>query len=386
MPSRGDLVAFAAALTVVAGGGVSLLAVTLLAGHHGAAQARRAAAEVAPNHTMSGHVSTCVRPKRRSIPALTFDGRALPFRVTAHDEPRCRGGALRILRLQPLVVRGEVTFVRRGGCDRPARGTRCSPQPTAHVRARDLALVEVDAAQRNGNGAAVSSCPRAAFTAPAAVGRELDRMFYKRPSDLPGRSVAGAVWSNYGNPGRRFGPASTSYLLWNLPRTASGVLPGGGIVEAVLAHGQRVMLCDVPGLSLPSFDARGRRNGRVRFLYAAVAGAGQTIYGWVMRGYAARRQPFTSTLALAERGAAGATVVLQGGPRNDSLAAFGFDAALQPTSVRRIDRRDDPAGYAAAAQTTRGRPVVAYSTSVDDDGNDNRIRLAVPRAYLDPAR
>lgn len=289
------------ALTAFAGGAISLLAATLLlrlVGVGGAAHAQQAAVEVAPNATMSGHVSTCVRPRRRSIEALTFDGRVLPFRVTAADEPRCRGGTLRILRLQPLVVRGEVSFVRRGGCDRRARGARCTRQPTAHVRARDLATVEVDAEQRNGNGAAVGSCARAAFTAPAAVGRELDRMFYKRPSDLPGRSVAGALWSNYGNPGRRFGPASTSYLLWNLPRTASGVLPGGGIVEAVLGHGQRVMLCDVPGITLPSFDARGRRNGRVRFLYAAVTGAGQTIYGWVMRGYAFHRQPFTNTITL----------------------------------------------------------------------------------------
>ncbi len=83
--------------------------------------------------------------------------------------------------------------------------------------------------------------------------------------------------------------------------------------------------------------------------------------------------------AIAERGAAGATVVLQGGPRNDGLAAFGFDAALRPTPVQRINRGDDP-GYSVVATTSRGRPVVAYSTSTDNDRNDNRIRLAVPRA------
>jgi hypothetical protein len=84
--------------------------------------------------------------------------------------------------------------------------------------------------------------------------------------------------------------------------------------------------------------------------------------------------------AIAERGAAGATVVLQGGPRNDSLTAFGFDAALQPTRVQQVNRRDDPAGYAFAAQTSRGRPVVVYSTGMDNDGKANRIRLAAPRA------
>ena len=78
--------------------------------------------------------------------------------------------------------------------------------------------------------------------------------------------------------------------------------------------------------------------------------------------------------AIAERGDAGATVVLQGGPRNESLTAFGFDAALQPTHVQQVNRRDDPADDALAAQTGRGRPVVAYSAS------GGRIRLASPRA------
>lgn len=265
-----------------------------------AQQGERTAAVGAPNNTMSGRVSTCVRPKRPRLAAYAFDGRILPFRVTAGREPRCLDGKLRILRIQPLVVRGEVAFVRRGGCDRPKRPSRCAPQSTAHVLARDLGQVEVDAEMRNGNGAPAGSCGLTARNDPAAVGPEIRRMFYKQPADLPGRSIAGALWANYGNPGRRFGPASVNYVMWNLPRTPAGVLPGGGIVQAVLRQGQTVRLCDVPGLSLPSFDARGRRNGRVRFHYAAVANAEQTIHGWVMRGYAHRREPFTSTLRLTE--------------------------------------------------------------------------------------
>ena len=262
----------------------------------GAAAPDRAVRHAAPNNTMSGHVSTCVRPLRRSIPAYSLDGRRLGFRVRSGREPRCLGNQLRILRIQSIGIDGHPTFVRRGGCDRPKRGSRCVPQPTAHVRASDLAPVPLDASYRNGNGAAAHGCTRVARTDPAAVGRDLERMFYKRPSELPGRSVAGARWSNYGNPGRRFGAASLSYLLWNLPRTRAGVLPGGGIVEAALAQDQRLALCDAPSLDLPSFDAGGRRNGLVRFAYAKVAGRGQRIYGWVMRSYRLTGHRFTGTL------------------------------------------------------------------------------------------
>jgi hypothetical protein len=274
----------------------------LVAGCGGGASIRPAATELPPNKTMSGHVSTCVRPRHARLDAFTFDGHKLPFEVVAGREPHCRGAALRILRIQELAVDGRPAFVRRGGCDRPARHSRCVAQPTVHVLAADLARVVLAPGYRNGNGVAVSGCVRDALTQPAAVDRDLDRMLYKRPADLPGHSVAGARWSNYGNPGRRFGRASFSYLLWNLPRTPSGVLPGGGIVEAVLAQGQRVRLCGAPTLSLASFDVHGRSNGRVRFSYAAVGDGAATIYGWVMRGYRYRDRGFVHTVRLVARG------------------------------------------------------------------------------------
>ncbi len=270
-----------------------------VAGH---AAPPRAARQAAPNNTMSGHVSTCVRPRARSIAAYSLDGRRLAFRVRSGREPRCLGDRLRILRIQALDVGGRTTFVRRGGCDRPRRGSRCVPQPTAHVLASDLAPVRLRVSYRNGNGAAANGCTRVVHTNPAAVGRGLERMYYKRPSDLPGRSVAGARWSNYGNPGRRFGAESLSYLLWNLPRTRAGVLAGGGIVEAALAQGQRLALCDAPALALASFDAGGRRNGLVRFAYAKVVAGGQSAYGWVMCGYRLAGRRFVGTLRAGVRG------------------------------------------------------------------------------------
>ncbi|MGI8731255.1 MAG: hypothetical protein ACR2LK_14975 [Solirubrobacteraceae bacterium] len=275
---------------------LALLLAPLLAGCLSAQAKPRQDHRAAPNNTMSGRVSTCVRALEPRLRAVDVEGRRLGFTVRHGREPRCLGDKLRILRIRSFTVDGEKTFVRRGGCDRPRRGSRCAPQPTAHVLASDLADVPLAPRYRNGNGAPVSSCERARSVNPAAVGRELDRMFYKQPRDLPGRSIAGALWSNYGNPGRRFGNSSSTYVLWNLPRTRKGVLPGGGIVEAVLAQRRRVNVCAGTGIALPSFDRRGRRNGRVRFDYARVPSEGQTLFGWVLTGYRYRDRAFTRTL------------------------------------------------------------------------------------------
>jgi len=269
---------------------LALVAAAMLAGS-------ASAPAVAPNNTMPGRVSTCVRPLRARIAAFTFDGRRLAFGARAGREPRCGRTRLRILRIAPLRVGGEAMFVRRGGCDYPERGSRCARQPTVHVRAGDLAPVPLEPQHRNGNGEPAGSCAHAASNDPRSDDGRLTRMFYKRPSDLPGRSVSGARWSNYGDQRRRFGGRPYSYLLWNLPRTAAGVLPGGGIVQAVLSQGQPLRLCDVPGLTLASFDERGRRNGSVRFAYVEVPHAGATIHGWVMRGYRYRDGRLRSTVS-----------------------------------------------------------------------------------------
>jgi len=269
---------------------LALAAAAILAGSPGA--------PAAPNNTMSGRVSTCVRPLTARPAAFTFDGRRLAFRVTPGREPRCGRGKLRILRIALLGVGGEPTYVRRGGCDYPERASRCARQPTVHVRAADLAPVALTPEHRNGNGEPpAGSCARPASYDPAAAGRGLERMFYKRQSDLPGRSVSGARWSNYADQRRRFGGRPYGYLLWNLPRTAAGVLPGGGIVQAVLSQGQPLRLCDVPAVTLPSFDAQGRRNGHVRFDYAQVANGDTTIHGWVMSGYRFRDRAFRGTVS-----------------------------------------------------------------------------------------
>jgi hypothetical protein len=261
-------------------------------------------------------ISVCVPVRDRArTPALAFDATRLPFELATGDEPgtrpRCRRDELRLLRLQALSIGGERTYVRRGGCALPCRVR----QATVHVPAGALAdrVSLLPRTARNGNGAPVADCRHVAYNAPQHVGPALRRMYYKTPAELRRRRNAGrsggdgARWSNYGDPGATYASAGHpathyGYLLWNLPRTRRGLLPGGGIVEAILPAGRPLALCPGERLTLPSFDGAGARNGHVDFGYAQVrgttAGGGSyAIYGWVLLGYRHRREPYTATTA-----------------------------------------------------------------------------------------
>ncbi len=269
----------------------------------------------APNTTFrTSLISQCAAVRDRAhTPAVGFDGRPLPFALATGEEPgtrpRCRAGELRLLRLQALSIGGQRTYVRRGGCALPCRVRQATVHVPASALARPVGVLPVSA--RNGNGAPVAGCDRVAHNAPQHVGPALRRMYYKTPAELRRRRNAGrsggdgARWSNYGNPGATYasdGRAATSYnyLLWNLPRTRRGLLPGGGIVEAILPAGTALSLCPAERLALPSFDREGARNGRVDLGYAKVrgrtAGGGSyAIYGWVLLGYAYAQAPYVAT-------------------------------------------------------------------------------------------
>jgi hypothetical protein len=263
------------------------------------ASPRRHAANAAFRAALIG---ACVRVKDPPrVPALTVDGARLPFAVrTGHEpgtRPRCARDELRLLRLQALTIGGEVTYVRRGGCALPCRVR----QPTVHVPASALAAAVplLPRAARNGDGAPVPGCDDDAVNAPQRVTAALRGMYYKSPRELrrranAGRSGgAGARWSNYGDPGPQYDRATHyGYLLWNLPRTRRGPLPGGGIVEAVLPAGMKLALCPAEHLRLRAFGVRGTRNGFVDFVYARVRG---DLYGWVLTGYRPAGRRYTST-------------------------------------------------------------------------------------------
>ena len=262
-------------------------------------------------------ISACVRAKRPArVRALAFDGTQLPASLAAGNEPgsrpRCDRRELRVLRFEALRIGGEPTFVRRGGCALPC----IVRQATVHVPARAFAnrVRLLARTARNGNGAPVSGCTERVRNAPQAVGAELRRMYYKTPAELRARRNAGrsggigASWSNYGDPGATYhSPAGRrahyNYLLWNLPRTEHGLLPGGGIVRAILRAGQPLVLCAGQRLTLPAFDRDGTMNGEVTFGYARVRGRGGSrggsyaIHGWVLLGYRYLDRPFVATVA-----------------------------------------------------------------------------------------
>ena len=279
--------------------------------------ARRHAAN---NSFRASLISECVPvrdPARTS--ALAIDGARLPFELATGQEPgtrpRCRRDELRLLRLQSLSVGGERTYVRRGGCALPCVVRQATVHVPASALRRPVRLLP--ASTRNGNGAPVADCRQTVRNGPQHAGGRLRRMFYKTPAELRRRRNAGrsggdgARWSNYGDPGATYAsggrPATHyNYLLWNLPRTARGLLPGGGIVEAILPAGTPLALCAGQRLRLASFDRRGARNGHVDFGYAKVRGAtaadgsdgsagSYAIYGWVMLGYRYRQEPHTQT-------------------------------------------------------------------------------------------
>ncbi len=274
-----------------------------------------AGSHAANNNTFRASlISACVRAVRPArVRALAFDGARLPFSLAAGHEPgsrpRCGAGEVRVLRLQALRIGGERTYVRRGGCALPC----VVRQPTVHVPASALArpVGLLAPSARNGNGAAVADCDQEVRNAPQHAGADLRRMYYKTPAELherrnAGRSGgAGARWSNYGDPGVTYRSptgrrAHYNYLLWNLPRTRSGLLPGGGIVEAVMRQGQRIALCAGERLSLPSFDRHGAPNGQVDFGYAQIRGGNGSrsyaIHGWVLLGYRHQEQAYIATV------------------------------------------------------------------------------------------
>ena len=296
---------------ICAAPGLALLLAVAGPGAGAGEGARRAAAN---NTFRAALISACVpvRAPARTA-ALTFDGARLPFELATGQEPgtrpRCRRDELRLLRLQALSIAGQPTYVRRGGCRLPCVVRQATVHVAAAALRRPVSLLP--RAARNGNGAPVAGCGEVVANAPERVGPRLRRMYYKTPAELRRRANAGrsggdgARWSNYGNPGATYAsagrpPAHYNYLLWNLPRTRRGLLPGGGIVEAVLRAGTPLALCAGQRLTLPSFDRDGARNGRVDFGYAQVrhatpAGGSYAIYGWVLLGYRYRDEPYTAT-------------------------------------------------------------------------------------------
>ena len=296
-------------------GGVAVAVLAgVVVGGVAAGGATEAVPAPAPNAVFRASlISECVRARHPArVRARAFDGAQLPRSVAGGREPgsrpRCRRDELRLLRFEALRIGGARTYVRRGGCALPCVVRQATVHVLADAFVSPVRLLPHPA--RNGNGEPVAGCGDVVRNAPRAVGPELRRMFYKTPAELRERRNAGrsggigASWSNYGNPGATYrSPAGRradyNYLLWNLPRTAAGLLPGGGIARAVLREGAALRLCAGQRLTLPAFDRIGAINGAVEFAYARVRSAGARsypIHGWVLVGYRYLERPFVWTL------------------------------------------------------------------------------------------
>ena len=239
------------------------------------------------NSFATADISDCVYPKQPTgLASFAFDGSYIPFKqdyLNANGPwPGCEHapGSIRVLKLQSLTVGGRATYMTRGGT---ATVPNSPARPHVHIAASDLkrTLALVPHIDRKGNGRAAPGCSFPIYARPTALP---DAMKY-RPGEP---DSSGASWSNYGNPGARFG-ANYSDVLWNLPRRdvngQEAELSGAGILAATIKPRQRLLVCDVSHQVLDSFDANGSTvNGYTEWVYCAVQNGSETIYGWVMAG------------------------------------------------------------------------------------------------------
>lgn len=240
-------------------------------------------------------ISNCYRTVGwTGIAAFGFDGTYMPFGLNAHNDPCPPSSAgeprVRVLRLQSLTVGGRTTYVNRGGGAAVGSGS----QPTVHISASDLRdpVSLLSFATRNGNGRGAPGCTYPIYTYPAGVAGMPGNMYYKTPAEGGG---PGSEWSNYADPGRRYG-TDYSYALWNLPRKGTAahtsyLQRGAGIVMATLKSHTRWLACDVSHEIVDSYDGAGNWNGFVEFAYGQVTNGTETLRGWLMVGYSYMNQP-----------------------------------------------------------------------------------------------
>jgi hypothetical protein len=234
------------------------------------------------NQFTTANVSDCVPTNSNSgIAGFGFyDGSYMPFSLNTASSP-CGTGYLRIMTIQRLTVGNRLTYINRGGGP--------GEQATVHVAASDLRSQPAlnDFSVRNGNGRFAPGCTFGPiYTYPQGAGMPGD-MLYKNANE---GGQSGSNWANYGDPGARYG-SHYNYLLWNMPRrdTGSGeaVLPGGGLVMAVMKQRTPVYACDVSQQYLDSFPAGSNTpNGWTRWAYVRVGNtSGETLYGWFLVSY-----------------------------------------------------------------------------------------------------
>lgn len=90
----------------------------------------------------------------------------------------------------------------------------------------------------------------------------------------------GARFLHYGDPAADQGDRHDvhyTYLLWSCPNVR-----GGGMVRCLLRDGDAVDLCDVPPVTMDSYDEAGSSNGLVEAVYVRTEQAGNVLHGWTV--------------------------------------------------------------------------------------------------------
>lgn len=129
---------------------------------------------------------------------------------------------------------------------------------------------------------------------PRPIGPDGDgAWFYKHRDEWPGRSLAGARYSKYGDAGPTQGgrDRSFAYLCWSWVREPGlgpdprAIVRGGGAVRALVPPGQIVDRCDVESITAPAWNREGERVGDVVVIYVRLPVPGGELYGWIVHSH-----------------------------------------------------------------------------------------------------
>ncbi len=108
-------------------------------------------------------------------------------------------------------------------------------------------------------------------------------MHYKRPLETRSGSNRGARFLHYGDPAADQGDRHDihyTYLLWSFVNVR-----GGGMVRCLLRDGDLVDLCDVPPVTMDSYDETGAINGLVEAVYVRTEQGGNVLHGWTVSAH-----------------------------------------------------------------------------------------------------
>lgn len=225
-----------------------------------------------------GNASECIPLARTPAAALVFDGSDTGFRYDdiKWGDGTCPNGSVRVQQYPPLKMAGKRTYFSRGGIGSTSTDTVIRHN---HIWVADLVRSPSQVTLPTAAGKACQNLIGQTFYANPEGTSGLGTI----PSDMHYKPTAGgAKWHNYGDTVYAKGTFKNNqhhaYLLWNWKWNDGS---GGGQVEATVKKGHPIEVCGVKGITSPSYDKDGVKNGEVRGLYGKITNSdGTAVYGW----------------------------------------------------------------------------------------------------------